>query len=341
MLSVSKQCARRSQSRMAPSSSSSNSRPSAVMLRTHMNHRGDQMQHHPIDTGPRHPLTLGMDSARASQNILRLLESSHGTGTGCADTFSSVWHPQGQICRMDQHWHVMSAQDELQALREGQSRIRPIQAPSLASLELSDDRTALAKIVGTDGLSRYISLLKLDAEPGAASGIVANDGWHILREVVGGKVQGSIRVEEFSTLSQTLSDYLSVEHGGGPADKQRATDLFAPQSSLTTVGAADPDDPPSEWSAPAGTFLEISLECYLRGVESQTPHGSESQTQDAIVSMDILPCQTAAAATVHVGNGACTNVFVDHLLLGKTNNHDDEWCILSKTFAARHWPSRK
>jgi hypothetical protein len=234
----------------------------------------------------------------------------------------------------------MSAQDELQALREGKSMSRPIQAPSLAFLELSDDRTALAKIVGADGLSRYISLLKLDAEP-AASGIVANDGWHVLREVVGGSVMGSTSLEDFPTLSQTLSDYLSVEHGGGPTDKQRATDLFAPQSSLITVGTADPDNSPSEWSALAGTLLEISLETYLNGVESQTPHGPESQAQDMIVSMDILPCQTAAAVTVHVGNGACTNVFVDHLLLGKRSNDDDKWCILSKTFAARHWPSSK
>jgi hypothetical protein len=338
MLSVSKQYALRGQSRMALSFS--NSRPSVIMVRTHMNHGGDQTHHHPTETGPRHPLTLGMDSARASQNILRLLESSHGTQKGCADTFSSVWHPQGQICRRDQHWHLMSAQDELQALREGKSMSRPIQAPSLAFLELSDDRTALAKIVGADGLSRYISLLKLDAEP-AASGIVANDGWHVLREVVGGSVMGSTSLEDFPTLSQTLSDYLSVEHGGGPTDKQRATDLFAPQSSLITVGVADPDNSPSEWSALAGTLLEISLETYLNGVESQTPHGPESQAQDMIVSMDILPCQTAAAVTVHVGNGACTNVFVDHLLLGKRSNDDDKWCILSKTFAARHWPSSK
>jgi hypothetical protein len=393
---------------MAPSSSSSSSNtcPSSaavvmVQTRTHMNHGGGaggsnnnnnpndqthQHHHHPTTerTGGsrhRHPLQLGMDSARASQNILRLLESSHGTGTtGCADTFSSVWHPQGQIWRRRWNknqqeeqqqcsWHVVSAQDELQALREGKSSSaagavvvgRPIQAPSLDFLELSDDRTALVKIVGADGLSRYISLLKLDAEPGLASGIVANDGWHILREVVGGNVEGSSSSTTtsldsgFPSLAKTLGgDYFSMEHGGGgPADhKQRAMDLFssAPhqQSSLITVGVADPDDSSSSewWSAPAGTFLGISLEKYLEGVleHQQAPHGPESKTQDAIVSMDILPCQTAAAATVHVGNGACTNVFVNHLLLGKRNDSDDEddkWCILSKTFSVRHWPSTK
>ena len=86
-----------------------------------------------------------------------------------------------------------------------------------------------------------------------------NDGWHILRKVVSGNSQGITSLKEFPVLSQTLSDYLSVELGGGPADKQRATDLFPPRSSLITAGAADPDHPPSELSAPAETFLETSF----------------------------------------------------------------------------------
>ena len=51
--------------------------------------------------------------------------------------------------------------------------------------------------------------------------------------------------------------------------------------------------------------------------------------------LDVLPCRTAAAATVQVGNGARTTLFHDHLLLGRTGAR---WRILSKTFAPRAWP---
>ena len=52
---------------------------------------------------------------------------------------------------------------------------------------------------------------------------------------------------------------------------------------------------------------------------------------------DVLPCQTAAAATVHVGNGARDTVFTDHLLLGRDERED--WRILDKVFAPRPWPT--
>jgi hypothetical protein len=103
------------------------------------------------------------------------------------------------------------------------------------------------------------------------------------------------------------------------------------------VGTAPLDEPPTDWSAPVGSYLGITLDTYLKGVLSQTPHGNESKQNDAIVQIDVLPCQTAAAATVHVGNGAQTTVFVDHLLLGYSGG-EEQWKILSKTFTPRAWP---
>jgi hypothetical protein len=125
-----------------------------------------------------------------------------------------------------------------------------------------------------------------------------------------------------------------MEHGGGDDDAMQAQDLFAPESSLLAVGTAPLNEPPSDWSAPSGKFLEISLDTYVNGVSTQTPHAKESKIHDKIVQIDALPCQTAATATVHVGNGARTLIFVDHLLLGRCN---DKWKILSKTFTPRAW----
>jgi hypothetical protein len=181
-----------------------------------------------------------------------------------------------------------------------------------------------------DGFQRYVSMLRLDSKENQTP---TNDGWHILREVIGGgtssQVHGSI-----ASICQVLQNYLAIEHGGGKEDKHKAQDLFAPQASLLVVGTSPLDvEPLSDWSAPSGFLLEISLDTYLEGVASQSPHSTESKANDSIVQVDILG--EAAAATVHVGNGAQTTVFVDHLLLGC---HANQWKILSKTFTPRVWP---
>jgi hypothetical protein len=204
-------------------------------------------------------------------------------------------------------------------------------APSLVWLSLSDDRTVLAKIQGMDGFQRYVSMLRLDSIENNTPTI---DGWHILREVIGGGTSqdhGSI-----ASICQVLQNYLAIEHGGGKEDARKAQDLFAPQASLLGVGTSPLDETPSSdcWSAPSGSLLEIPLDTYLEGVASQSPHSTKSKVKDSIVQVDIMG--EAAAATVHVGNGAQTTIFVDHLLLGCHANN--QWKILSKTFTPRVWP---
>ena len=76
---------------------------------------------------------------------------------------------------------------------------------------------------------------------------------------------------------------------------------------------------------------------YLAGGAAQAAHAPEAAAHDAVATLDVLPCQTAAAATVHVGNGARDTVFTDHLLLGRDERED--WRILDKVFAPRPWPT--
>jgi hypothetical protein len=183
-----------------------------------------------------------------------------------------------------------------------------------------------------DGFQRYVSMLRLD--PKKENNAPTIDGWHILREVIGGtstsQDHGSI-----ASICHVLQNYLAVEHGGGEEGKRKAQDVFAPQASLLAVGTASPvDETPSDWSAPSGSLLEIPLDTYLEGVGSQSPHSTASKVHDSIVQVDVLG-EVAAAATVHVGNGAQTTVYVDHLLLGF---HANQWKILSKTFTPRVWP---
>jgi Putative lumazine-binding len=83
--------------------------------------------------------------------------------------------------------------------------------------------------------------------------------------------------------------------------------------------------------------VEIPLDVYLDGVQSQTPHPASAKAQDAIVTMDYTSGTNAAAATVRVGNGAQTLVFEDHLLLGRSSI-GSSWRILSKTFSSQAWP---
>jgi len=78
---------------------------------------------------------------------------------------------------------------------------------------------------------------------------------------------------------------------------------------------------------------------YLDAVGTQSAHSPEAAAHDAVVGIDLLPCRTAAAAVVHVGNGARSRLFVDHLLLAlNADAADGSWKIISKTFAPRAWP---
>lgn len=97
-------------------------------------------------------------------------------------------------------------------------------------------------------------------------------------------------------------------------------------------------------SAPAGALLEVPLRAYLSSVASQSPHAPSSSAHDAILAVDLLPCRSAAALTVRVGNGARNRLFTDHLLMatgpveGEAGGVGGGWRIVSKTFAPRPWP---
>ena len=290
-------------------------------IRHHMSHGGDLLSIAPTKIGPREPLQLGLDAARACPNILRLLELSHSVGSQYADTLSTAWHPKGLI------WRYGTAGWTATPIHKEQCRSSNRTAPCLLWVSFSDDRTALAKIQGNDGYQRYVSMLRLDSKTNAPT----IDGWQILREVIGGGT--SQKGGTIASIVQALENYLAIEHGGGMEDKQRARELFAPEASLLAVGTSPLNEPASDWSAPSGSLLDISLDTYLEAVATQEPHSANARVNDVIVQVDISG--EAAAATVHVGNGAQTTVFCDSLLLGYHSNH---WKILSKTFSPRPWP---
>jgi hypothetical protein len=210
-------------------------------------------------------------------------------------------------------------------------------APRLCSLNFSDDRTALVKLIGSDNQLRYVQLLRLDGEGDGIGGMlrVPNDGWTIMREVLVAKEKNHEDSMPKKSLDQTLQSYLEMEHGGGGEDKARAQSLFDPNAALLAVGINPVDEPPTDYTGAVGSFLEISLQSYLEGVQSQTPHSEGSKLHDAICAVDYMTGTNAAAATVRVGNAAQTLVFEDHLLLGRQK---DEWRILSKTFSPQAWP---
>lgn len=360
----------------------------------------------PSRHGPRQPIQLGLDIAKASQNVLRLLESSHGVHNYSAaqyyqDTSSPCWHATSGLRwtfvdnnRDHQHQHQhhdhshhdhSHHHDDHTNTDDSGSRAaagggwmarRPNDGsassslssssldwiPTIAWLQFSDDRTALAKLQAMDGSQRYISLLRLDQESPSSSSMVANDGWVIVREVVGPLSSNSSSSssstigngEDVASLIECLQEYLNIEHGGGQEDYEKAKNvLFAPQASLLAVGMASPSQARTEWSAPVGTLVEVSLDTYLEGVASQTPHDPASRRHDAIVQVDVTSSGggvATAAATVKVGNGAQTLVFVDHLLLGRRRRRTDDdestsagaggghgWKILSKTFSPQLW----
>lgn len=297
-------------------------------VRTHMNHGGGDIGIVTVNPSMG-PLKLGLEAARGSENVLRLLESSHGNVQWrSADTLDTVWYSRGLIWRRTNNEWSASLPGE----QGDDFAIK--QHPSLLSVTLSDDRTALAKVLGLDGCERYISMLRIDTDNWSRP---MNDGWRIVREVVGGD-HAHMDETAHGSVAQVLQRYLRIEHGGGSRDFEMANEMFADKASLLSIGTAAEEDEPGDWSAPMGTVLEIDREVYLEGVYTQTPHAKDAAHHDVICNVDVLSCGTAAAATVLVGNGAMDRVFCDHLLLGKKGNK--EWHVLSKTFSTRPWPHK-
>ena len=380
----------------------------------------------PTRAGPRPPLLLGLEATRATQNILRLLEASHGAYSGARDMLTTVWHREGQVWFQDDDgssggdgggsgsescgWKVAPF-DDPQVLPAARNADAAVTAPSLQSLQMSDERTAFVKIQTSASTIRYLSLLRLDPDSSDHhhhhsnehshrhrqrhhhSPTPAHDGWQIVREVISniGRNAPILDTSSFvphhhhnhiAAIHATLQRYLAVEHGGGSPARCIAESLFASDATLVTIGTAPSLDAAaaavvhptsngsiistgagtssaSPWQdASAGQFQVRPLSVYLEGVQTQTPHDLPAcAVHDAVVSLDVSG--DAAAAVVHVGNGARSAVWVDHLLLGRwshhhnnnNNGHDDNdsdgnnkaelscWRILSKTFAPRSWPA--
>jgi len=319
-----------------------------LQVRSHMNHgapggHDHHHHHHSSQPGFRTPVSLGLEAAQSTSNILRLLETSHG-GYLPRDALASVWHSQGLLWeqRPDHKW--VATNPTSPQTTEAKAK----QAPQLLSLSLSDDRTALVKLIGVDGRTRFVSLLRLDAEfltsgKGMGMGMgVPNDGWMIVREFIAGTntvatTNHDDNISTIKTLSAAIHQYLSIEHGGGPKDKKIAQQLFHPDASLLSIGTLpnDTTEASSEWNGPVGSLVEISLDTYVQGVASQTPHEDTSQKLDCLKTLDVSACGTMAAATVQVGNGAQTTLFEDYLLLGRSPT--TKWQILSKIFSPRAW----
>ena len=103
-------------------------------------------------SGPRQPLSLGLDTARAVTNLSRALEShAEASVSAFADMFESVWYSGGLLWRRSDDdeeaaqqagaaWTVASAADELASLRA--RRALPLARPALLSLSFADERTA-------------------------------------------------------------------------------------------------------------------------------------------------------------------------------------------------------
>ena len=161
------------------------------------------------------------------------------------DALASVWHSQGLLWEQQQGDHDQKwvARNPTETTSEAKAK----QAPQLLSLSLSDDRTALVKLVGVDGRTRFVSLLRLDAEyltsgKGMGMGMgmgVPNDGWLIVREVIASNDSvatinhvNTSTMKSMKSLNAAIREYLSIEHGGGPKDKAKAQNLFHPTAYL-------------------------------------------------------------------------------------------------------------
>ncbi|KAG7352199.1 putative lumazine-binding protein [Nitzschia inconspicua] len=336
--------------------------PTFAICRTHMNHGGGSTLHAapPTQSGPRSPnVELGFAATKHTGNILRLLESSHGAYFyNTYDALSTVWHASGQIWRSNDRSNVdgWTCVNSIEALmnhdhttahshhhHHNHHHHHHHHTPRLCSISFSDDRTAMVKMAGQDGKTRYLQLVRLDGDlrsmTALGGGMTPNDGWILVQEVEVVAIEEEdqhMSSSAWTNLHSTLVTYLNIEHGGGEQSYQQAKSLFHQDAKLISVGIDDVDATPTQWTAPVGSLVEIPLEAYLDGVQSQTPHSESAKSQDAIVSIDYTTGTNAAAATVRVGNGAQTLVFEDHLLLGRTG---DEWRILSKTFSSQPWTS--
>jgi hypothetical protein len=308
----------------------------------------------------RSPLTLGLEASEATQNILRLLESSHLMmmgGSGRMMMMEGVWHERGVrwVPREDDGggWTHVHAHDEdngtpsTNTIRSSTSTI-PLVPPRIWSLQFADARTALAHLQGPNGAHALLSLVRLNSQYGMADNGALYNGWRIIRSVEASSTNthhplvaadnstapsSSSSYAEIEALVQT---YMNVEHGGGTKDVATARrDLFDPSASLVTIGRSalpTTTTPQNDaWTAPSGSLLEISLDTYLHGVQNQTPHDMTKRSRDEILAIRILPGipQAAAAAVeLRVGNGKGDTVFHDHLLLGKqpvkSNDNDDD-----------------
>ena len=235
-------------------------------IRTHMNHGGN---HHHLAMmgggsvsmarhGPRQPLPLGLEVAKASQNILRLLETTHGidnysfSSAAYQDMSDPCWHVSGvslvrssssdraQWTKLSRdtghhhhHDHDHQHHDHDDHHHHHQQHQRLDWIPTISWLQFSDDRTALARVQAMDGSHRYLSLLRLDDPPSSSRTMsrIANDGWVILRELVSSSPSGMVGLpspaDDMISLIQCLQTYLDIEHGGGETDYQRACQLFS------------------------------------------------------------------------------------------------------------------
>jgi hypothetical protein len=321
---------------------------------------GDPSVHSPPpSSGPRvRNVDLGFPAAKHTGNILRLLESSHGSFFyNTVDTLSTVWHSNSQSWKQqstnydnNNEWmsvnpiHALTDQSSNPKVTSWSSSI----PPRLCSMNFSDDRTALIKLLGQDGYFRYLQLLRLDGDVGVVAHngmtMLPNDGWVILQEVIiqQGKRSNNVTddVSSWISIHNTILTYLDIEHGGGDKSYKSAKTLFHPNSKLMSVGIDEIDAAATRWSGPVGSYVEIPLTHYLEGIEQQSPHDTSAKVHDAIVSIDYTSGANAAAATVRVGNGAKTLVFEDNLLLGRSDSTDNDnlgWFILAKTFSSQKW----
>jgi len=122
-------------------------------------------------SGPRGPLSIGLDTSRAIGNIGRGLEShAQALISPYADTFESIWYCEGLLWRRsaDGAWEATTASEELTGLRSRQTM--PINPPGLLSLAFGDELTALARVFGADGKERFLYMLRLDGARRAGPG---------------------------------------------------------------------------------------------------------------------------------------------------------------------------
>jgi Putative lumazine-binding len=166
------------------------------------------------------------------------------------------------------------------------------------------------------------------------------DGWRIIREVVQSPVKMDTDPRLYDMPHEDckfrIDAYLEGEHGD---DRELFYTNFATGASVVEVGMADVDAKPTPFTAPAGTLHEIPIQRYIQLVLEQAPHAEEARAHDNTISVDVLPCHTAAAAVTRMGNGAMNTVYENHFLLGKFDI--GSWRILSRTSTPHRYPGGK